>query len=353
MSMLLSAPSTSPRKSPRLFAGLLVGALLLAATPAYAQLIPSFGRDRAGTSGFQFLKMPADARSAALGETAAANAFDGSALFWNPALAAQADGHQVAFSHTRYYADVNLEYAAAFFQLPRPALTIGAHVQVLNSGDMDVTTETMPFGTGETFRFTDIAAGLTVAQALTDLFSYGVTAKYLRESVAGVAFNTAVIDLGFFYRIGTTGAQMAVAIRNFGLDAGGSGEISRIDMGTGGVPTKVVEDEFESLTPPTTFLLGLTYNVFRPGSGNELMLSGQITNPNDNAESLNFGAEYIWNHVLALRAGYRLGTEGYTVPSLGAGIYVPLSAQRLRVDYGFSRLEELGAVHRIGVNLSL
>ena len=36
-----------------------------------------------------------------------------------------------------------------------------------------------------------------------------------------------VVDLGLFYRVGQTGAQMAVAIRNFGLDAVMSGTIER------------------------------------------------------------------------------------------------------------------------------
>ena len=47
----------------RHFAVLLL-VLLVAATiapkVAHAQLLPSFGRDRAGTSGFQFLKIPVD-----------------------------------------------------------------------------------------------------------------------------------------------------------------------------------------------------------------------------------------------------------------------------------------------------
>ena len=166
---------------------LVVAVLVLWAMPARAQLIPSFGSDRAGTAGFQFLKIPIDARSAAMGETVAANAMDASALFWNPALAAQTDRPQVGIGHTAYYADVALSYAAALYHLQSFGLTVGASLQALNSGEMDVTTEFEPFGTGETFRLVDLAAGLTVAQALTDLFSYGVTAKYVTERVADAA----------------------------------------------------------------------------------------------------------------------------------------------------------------------
>lgn len=335
----------------RILTSALAVALVAAlAVPAHAQLIPAFGSDRAGTSGFQFLKVPVDARSAALGETVAANAFDASALYWNPALAAQIDRPQIGFSHTEYFADVRLEYLAGIYHLPGSGLTIGASVQALNSGDMDVTTEFQQGGTGETFRFIDVAAGLTVAQQLTDLFSYGVTAKWVHESVAGLSANTAVLDLGVFYRVGDTGAQMAVVIRNFGIDAALQGRLERVVLDGG---TRVEED-FESMTPPTTFALGITYNLFRDHPTNRLMLSGQLNNPNDNAENFNLGAEYIWNNVLALRAGYRFGVEEFDLPSFGAGFILPsISGLQSRFDYGFNRLEKLGAVHRLGVNLSL
>lgn len=324
---------------------------LMLAVPAQAQVLPSFGRDRAGTSGFQFLKIPVDARSAAMGETVVANAVDASALFWNPALAAQTGEMQIGLSHTAYFADVNMEYAAVSIPLRRARLTVGASIQALSSGDMDVTTEFEPFGTGETFTFSDLAVGLTVAQTLTDLFSYGITAKYLRESVAGLTTNSAVFDLGVFYRIGTTGVQIGVAIRNFGFDGTPGGTLTRTVIDS---TEPAVEDDFESFTPPTTFLMGATYRLFRNNARNDLLISGQLTNPNDNAESLNLGAEYTWNDLLILRAGYRFGVDEYSTPSLGVGLKLPeVINLNTRFDYGFSHLDRLGTVHRVGLNLGL
>jgi hypothetical protein len=318
------------------------------AAPLRAQLLPAFGGDRAGTSGFQFLKIPVDARAAALGQTVVANAFDASALFWNPALAAQTEGFHAAFNHTAYYADVNLDFAGAMYRLPFGGLVLGASLQALGTDDMNVTTELEPFGTGETFRFASTAAGLTVSQRLTDLFSYGVTAKWVRESTAGVTTNTAVLDIGIFYRIGNTGAQMAVAVRNFGLDGEPGGEIARVVLEGEGT---LVEDDFESITPPTTFLLGFAYYALQGNPRNDLMLSAQLNNPNDNVENWNLGAEYTWNSLLILRAGYRFGIEEYTMPSFGVGLMIPYLGPTLRFDYGFSNRERLGTIHRFGLNL--
>lgn len=311
-----------------------------------AQLLPNLGGDRAGTSGFQFLKVPVDARGAALGETVVSNAFDASALFWNPALAAHLDKVSFGVSHVSYFVDVTMNYVGTTFHLPGPSLTLGLSLQTLSSGEMDVTTEFEPFGTGETFQLFDMAAGLTIAQSLTDLFSYGVTTKYIRESAAGIDHTTLAFDLGIFYRIGTTGAQMAVSLRNFGLDSFSDGSISRSVIAD---PAVVVEDDIESFTLPTTFLLGLTYNVLQDNPSSNLFVSAQLNNPNDNAENWNVGVEYIWQDLLALRTGYRFGIEEYTIPSAGVGLTIPFIGPDVRFDYGFSQLERLGTVHRISL----
>lgn len=334
----------------RLLFFLLLAALGLAAPAARGQgILPSFGGDRAGTSGFQFLKIAVDARSASLGQAAAATAFDATGLFWNPALSAQASGPQASFHYASYFAGVNLGYAAATF--PGPAgLTLGLSLQALDAGDMDVTTEFEPFGTGETFGYSGIAAGLTASQALTDLFSYGVTAKYVRESTAGLAAQTVVFDLGIFYRIGPTGASMAVAIRNFGADASFQGDIQRPVLGQDGT---TVASDFDGMTPPTTFVLSVAYDVFRASAAHDLSVSAQLINPNDNAENWNVGAEYVWANLLTLRTGYRFGLDEASAPSFGLGLRVPGLGPDVRFDYGFARLDRLGNTHRLGLNLGL
>lgn len=314
-----------------------------------AQILPALGGERSGTSGFQFLKIPIDARAAALGESVVASASDASALFWNPALVSLLDGVQIGLYHTSYFVDVDLEYAAVSYPLPGANITLGASLQTLNSGEMDVTTEFQPFGTGQTFRLTDIAAGLTVSQRLTDLFSYGVTTKYVRESVAGVATNTVVFDMGVYYQIGTTGAKMAVSVRNFGFDGKPSGSIDRIVIDSDPVRT---ETDFEGISPPTTFHLGTVYEVLQNDAQNSLLVSAQLNNPSDNAENFNMGVEYTWHHTIVFRAGYRFGVEEISLPSLGVGFYVPYLGPNSRIDYAFNQLERLGDVHRFGINLA-
>lgn len=325
--------------------------LLLSGMPdsASAQLLPSLGGERSGTSGFQFLKIPVDARAAALGESAVASAFDISALYWNPALASHLPGIQAGFHHTAYFVDINLEYAAVNYHIPNSNISIGGSLQTLNSGQMKVTTEFEPFGTGEQFRFIDVAAGITFSQQLTDLFSYGITTKYIRESVVGLSTSTVAADLGIFYAVGSTGARMGVSVRNIGLDKAPSGELERTVIDTNPVR---IESDFESLTAPTTFHLGFAYDMLKASPNSLLTLSTQLNNPNDNAENWNFGAEYSWKDMLFLRTGYRFGIEEVTIPSFGTGLKLPVSGAAFHFDYGFNRLDRLGSVHRMGMSVA-
>lgn len=329
---------------------LVIALLVLLSVPAaQAQLLPTLGGERAGTSGFQFLKVPVDARGAALGETVVADANDVSALIWNPALAARLPGLQAGFHHTAYFVDVTLDFVGITYRLPA-GIALGASLQTMNSGEMKVTTEFEPAGTGETFRLIDVAVGFTWSQQLTDLFTYGITTKYIEESVAGLTASSVVFDLGIHYMVGATGARMAVAVRNFGFDGRPEGELSRPVIADDPIR---IETDFEAMTPPTTFHLGFAYDVFDNPDGNKLTALAQLNNPNDNAEYWTLGAEYGFNSMFFLRAGYRFGVEEIDAPSLGAGFNLPLAGRSLGVDYGFNRMARLGNVHRFGLTVSL
>lgn len=323
-------------------------ALLLAA-PARAQ----YGGERAGTAGFQSLQVPVDPRGAALAQAAVTTADDASALFWNPALAAlaTAEGRAVAgLATTRYHAETALHYGAVLTRVRSPigSLALGLSLQAFDGGRMEETTELQPGGTGRTFGYVEWAAGLTVGQALTDLFAYGVTAKFLRKATAGIAAQTAVVDLGVFYRVGDTGARLGVAIRNFAVaDASPTGELERITA-DGSTETLTA---FESIAPPTQFLLGLSYDAVQT-EPHALTLTVQLANPADNQERLSLAAEYTWQRTLALRAGYLLGQDEASLPSFGVGFFVPdFGGPALRLDYGFTHRDRLGPVHRIGLDV--
>lgn len=315
-------------------------------TPAFSQaLLPSFGDARSGTSGFQFIKISVDPRSASMGNSATADAFDGSSLYWNPALAVQLDKSQFFVSHTAYFVDVSKEYVSYIQKLKN--IAIGVSLQYLNSGDITETTEFQPYGTGRTFRTIHYSAGLTVSQKLTSLFSYGVTLRYLDERIEEVEAKTGAIDLGFFYKVGDTGLRFAIGLNNFGLDVKPTGTTKRPTL-------EGTKDEtgFKSVSLPTTFILAAAFDVIRKDNMN-LLLTGQLTNPSDNAEKLSIGAEYGFLHQFYLRGGYEFGTQELRYPSGGLGIKIPLGSHNVGLDYGFTNYDRLGNIHRLALKISL
>ncbi len=320
---------------------ILVG--LTAGTVQAQSILPSLGSSRAGTSGYQFLKIAPDPRSAGMGQSNVADAIDASSLYWNPALAAQMTGSEAYLAHTAYFADIALNYAAYVHRSGSRAFGVSLHH--LDSGLMNETTEFDPFGTGRQFRTNHMALGVSYAQQLTTLFSYGITAKYINERVMEVNLTTGAVDLGFFYRVGDTGLRFAIGINNFGFDSDPDGSTTRTTL-----EGDVIETEFERLSPPTTFIMGAAYNVIRK-EPYDLLLTAQLTNPSDNAERMSLGTEFRYMRTFFVRTGYEFGVDEAALPAFGAGVDVPVGFARLALNYGFTTRDRLGELHRVGMQI--
>ena len=330
----------------RVFVALLV-MLVFYSENSVAQraIFPSLGESRSGTSGFQFLKINGDARSAAMGSSNAAATTDGASVFINPALAVQAQNSQVYLGHTAYFVDVSMNYVSYVHRVK--SISLAGSLIYLNSGEMNETTEFDPLGTNRTFRTVHMAAGLTFSQKLTELFSYGITAKYLEEKFVEVDSRSVVFDMGFFYKVGDTGLKFAVGLNNYGLDSTPEGELTRT-----GVDGEIVEDSFEDSSAPSVFNIGAAYERSLSDDLN-LLVTGQLTNPSDNAERYSIGAELEFLTRLYLRTGYKFGVEEAILPNAGVGFLFPLKEKKIGVDYGFSTRERLGSIHRIAVKFYL
>ena len=322
---------------------------LLATVPissAFSQsLIPSFGDARSGTSGFQFTKIAADARSSGMGLSNVADAVDASSLYWNPGLAGQIQKSEVMLGHTRYFADISMEYLAYVHRYR--SFVFGASVQYLNSGDINETTEFKPFGTGRTFRSVHASVGLTAAHEVTDLFSYGLTVRYLTERIEEIEINSGAIDFGFFYRVGETGLRFAVGLNNFGLDADPGGSTTRLTLNG----EETIED-FEDVALPTRFSIGAAYDVYETDNL-KAVITGQITNPSDNNEQFSFGGELGYLDQFFIRTGYQFGFEEIKLPSAGLGFKLPVTGRSIAADYAFSPYDRLENLHRIALRIIL
>jgi len=312
-----------------------------------AQLLPSFGGSRTGTTGFQFLKIAPDAYSAGLSESVIAISNSPHAVFWNPAGMSGVDSQRlhIEIGHLSYFSEISMENVALVSRIGESSF-LGLSLLYLSSGAMDVTTEFQPFGTGQQFYASDLAVGLSFAKILTDNFAFGVTSKFVQEGIADINTNTVLFDFGFQYEVGLANTRFAVTLTNFGFNATPSGDILHTNLDGENSIT-----EFEQISAPAIFRLGIAWDALKRPN-HDLTIVGQLNHPTDNNETYDFGVEYQYRRLLSVRTGYRLGQDEFTWPSAGFGVKLKKLAG-LRFDYAFTAKERLGVYHRLSLGLSI
>jgi len=312
------------------------------------QLVPNLGGQRVAISAFQFLKIGVGARGVAMGESFVAVANDVSALYWNPAgLVLFADNQAIA-SRTEYVADIKHDFFGIAYHVSGED-AIGLSVSSLHMDDMEITTETQPFGTGRYFSFGDVAVALTYAKKMTDHFSFGATLRYVEETLDVLTMRSIMVDLGTYYWTGLGSARFAVVISNFGADAQPKGTVSLYSG------EKV--STFQSFSLPTMFKLGVALEAFESET-QRLTTSIQLNHPNDNSEHIRLGLEFAWQEMFFVRGGVKrtIGQPLFSGDatseedlSVGVGVKVALGVSTVTADYAFSSFHRLGSVHRISV----
>ena len=139
------------------------------------------GQDKAGTTAATFLGIGADARGVAMGNAQVALSDGPSALYWNPSGIAEGRT-ALAFSTTSWLVDSRLGYVGAVIEAGAMG-RFGLSVLAMDYGQMEVTNEDNPDGTGEVFTPLSFAVGATYAKALTDRFAIGGTLKLVQERI--------------------------------------------------------------------------------------------------------------------------------------------------------------------------
>ncbi|MDX2283089.1 MAG: PorV/PorQ family protein [Bacteroidia bacterium] len=318
----------------------------LAPAALQAQLFPQLGGQRAGISALTFLKIEVSPRAAALGGAGLCLPADAFAPFVNPAALGRLPAFALGASHTFWAADV--QYTGLSIAQPTKAGTFALSLSGLNSGPMPVRTTFQPNGTGELFYAYYLTAGLSYGKQLTEQFSWGATARYVREQLAQFQANTVVADLAFLYQTDFRGLRFGVMIQNFGPNSVLRGSVAA-DTAFNSRPLRL-----DAYPAPTVFKLALALTPWESADGNQSLTAMlQLNHPNDNAENLLIAAEYQYRELLFLRAGYKFNVKDQPYPTAGLGLRMRMGRHPLVMDYAFDPLLFLGNVHRVGLSFQL
>ncbi len=311
----------------------------------------SIAQNKVGTTAAPFLGIAIGPRAQAMGSAFVAMENDISVSYWNPAAMAMAEKSGVMLSHTGWHLGTSFNWAGVNFALGN-GFAAGMHLTQLDYGREEITTIYAQEGTGRYWDAQDMAVGISVAKALTTRFSLGGTAKYINQRIWNESATALAVDLGLIFHTNFNNMRLGISISNYGSDMRLTGDdlLNKIDIdpeNAGTNKTLVANMKTEAYPLPLFFRIGVAYDLLQSIERNRLTLAADAIHPTDNVEYLNVGAEYSWNELVSLRAGYKNifmpdAQEGLT---LGGGFRYDFSAiGAFQIDYAYQEFKDLGEV---------
>jgi len=311
----------------------------------------SFSEDEAvtkvATSAANWLKIDNGVRGISMGGSQVASGRGMTGTHYNPASIAFLSGSEVFYSKSNYLADISHNTLAYGTRLT-PTDYFGLHLFYLHSGDMNVTTEAKPDGTGETFTVIDLSLRLIYGRQLTDRLRIGGALKYIRENIFTAYMQSFVFDLGSNFDTGIYGLILGMSVSNFGPDVQFHGEGLEIVVADTTARDGKLSKITKKFSVPLTFRLGIQKDLW--GGNDEgvsrLSVSADAINPIDYTVYGGIGVEYSWRDIAFIRGGTRLfhDTAGL---SLGGGLKWSMFA----IDYAYVNYGILKETHQFGINL--
>ncbi len=275
-------------------------------------------------TGLSFLRLPVDARSAAMGEIGVALSGDAGATFRNPAALAFNTGKSLVLMHNAYLADIAQEFAAFQFLNGKHSAAIALNVMDIPGIEIRGTRPTtQPEGKTDAINLA-FAAGY--AYKYGPQWAFGVTVKYLfekyfMESASGWALDFGVQRTDFLLR----GMTWGLALQNAG----------KMD---------VLKAEASPL--PLMVRTGVQYELPR-WLGTHPLIAAEVEQLLKNDDSiLRLGLEVPLRNVFVLRTGLI-----YTSPKIRYSFGFGVNYHHYQVNYAFSPYPfGLGNSHRFSLS---
>jgi opacity protein-like surface antigen len=316
-----------------------------------------FAQTKVGSTAAPFLNIGVGPRAISMGGAFVAIADDATSLYWNPAGASRMQSNRAAFSHAEWFADINYNWAGAVLSMGDFG-AVGVSINYLDYGDMEVTTLEEPEGTGELFNPQDLVIALSYAYNLTERFSIGGSVKYVNMKIWNSSADAFALDLGVLFISDIYGLRIGATITNFGSDMQMDGKDlfiqTDIDDEVFGNNNQILTRlNTDSYPLPLTFRVGIGMDILDL-EDHRFTVGADALHPNDNAESLNIGGEYVFMNLIALRGGYKSlflenSEEGLT---LGFGLNYDFDPNLgISIDYAYQDFGRLDYAQQFSVGV--
>ncbi|GAB4320320.1 MAG: type IX secretion system outer membrane channel protein PorV [Candidatus Zixiibacteriota bacterium] len=302
---------------------------------------------RLGSAGAQELRLPVSARMMGMAGASLVDAQGTDGLFWNPAGIALSERTEVEFSHLTYIADINQSYLG-FVTHFEGIGSFGLSGKIVTAGDIEVTTEAQPNGTGEVYSPTFSVFGVHWARRFTDRITFGLTGHYITESIDRVRASGVAFDMGFDYDPQWQGLKFAIVMKNYGPDMRFGGEGFSRDVRVPGQdpnsPDKTIRQQSAAFELPSHVQLALAWEAWQQDRNN-MMLYGSFQSNTFNNDEGHFGGEYSYDETFFLRAGYTYSNQDAYLygATFGGGLVLKLGETDVAFDYAWTETDVFDA----------
>lgn len=328
-----------------------------------------------GITAVPFLQIEPDSRAGGMGNTGVAIADNASALFWNPAGLAFQDGNQVSITHANWLpafnADLFYDYLVGKYQVEGLG-TVGAHITFLNLGEQVRTDETgMELGR---FNSYELSAGLSYGYQLNENLALGTGLRYIHSSLAegnigGEKINpgsSVGLDLAALYKSDPFSLAGQQAVFNAGINLSNIGPgvqytnnaqrdplptilrfgwAMTMDLDDNGLNKLTIANDISKVMARSEMMVAGNDTTYQPMGVLKALFNSWGTLERFNGTEtvdlglfqqfmIGLGAEYWYNDLFALRAGYY-----YENPENGNREFLTLGAgvkyDRFGVDFSY------------------
>lgn len=300
--------------------------------------------NRTGTAGAQELLIPVGGSGVALGGSNAAFAIGTDAIYWNPAgLSRMTFATEAYFSHMSYIADIGVDYGAVGVNFSGVG-TFAASFKSIAFGNIPVTTEDDPDGTGSTYSPTYVVAGLSYSRLLSDRISVGANFNLVSETIMSTSATGFSLDAGVQYNgLIVPELKLGVVVKNLGPNMTYSGSNlyhQQAGVGSSGWYSNVAA----SFELPSQMEVALAYDK-KLDEMNDVSVFGDFENNNYSSDVYKVGLQYAFDNLIFVRGGYNFAPQapkdetGQSAQiydwSLGAGLNYNFGGVNITFDYAY------------------